>query len=65
MRFTALSAIATSVESLNNKLLKPTNKQTKTLVIYNTLQEVRGCNLITAAPNFTYKVRLTPIQTEV
>ena len=43
MRFIPLSAIAISVESLNNKLLKPTNKQTKTLVIYNTLQEVRGC----------------------
>ena len=42
MRFIPLSAIAIFVESLNNKLLKPTNKQTKTLVIYNTLQEVRG-----------------------
>ena len=34
-------------------------------MIYNTLQQVRGCNLIMAAPNFTYKAWLTPIQTEV
>ena len=61
MRFIALSAIATSVDSLNSKLLK----QTKTLMIYNTLQQVRGSNLIRAAPNFTYKAWLTPIQTEV
>lgn len=61
MRFIALSAIATSVDSLNSKLLK----QTKTLMIYNTLQQVRGSNLIMAAPNFTYKAWLTLIQTEV
>lgn len=65
MRFIPLSAIATPVESLNIKLLKQTNKQTKTLVSYNTRQEVRGCNLIMAAPNFTCKVWQTPIQTEV
>ena len=31
MRFTALSAIATSVDSLNSKLLKQTNKDTDDL----------------------------------
>ena len=34
-------------------------------MIYNTLQQVRGSNLIRAAPNFTYEAWLTPIQTEV